>query len=134
MMVMQVKYETYYVPALYWIVGLFLGINMLSLMGGAWIALLPITIQASIIVSVYARKPWAYVVVRIWSALCIFSGVTVWLAVLLRGGEFSRSAGYMAFETLSLFMGVMFFKNAKAVLSQRVCTGATSQQVHHDEI
>jgi 4-amino-4-deoxy-L-arabinose transferase-like glycosyltransferase len=133
-MVMRFKYETYYVPALYATVGILLAVNLLGLMGGAWITLLPIVIQISIVVSVYARKTWAYVVVRVWSAICILSGTTLWLAVLLRGGEFSQPAGYMVFQTLLLPMSFIFFKSAKVVLSKRVHRDAAPREVHQEQI
>ena len=134
-MVMQSKFETYYVPALYSTVGILLALNLLGLMSGIWITLLPIAIQISIIFSVYTRKTWAYLVVRVWSAICIFSGAALWLAVLLRGGEFSHSGGYMVFQTLVLLLGVLFFKSAKAVLSERAhMDAAPSRDMHQEEI
>lgn len=131
-MVMEDKYEAYYVPALYVTVGILLAINLLGLMGGAWITLLPIVIQTSIIASVYACKTWAYVAVRVWSVICIFSGTALWLAVLLRGGEFSHTAGYMVFHTFLLLVSVIFFKSAKVVLSKRARIDAVSPEVHQD--
>lgn len=129
---MQVKYETYYVPALYVTLGMLLVVNLLGLMGGAWITLLPIVIQISIIASVYACKTWAYVAVRVWSAICIFSGMALWLAVLLRGGELSHSAGYMVFQSLLLLISVIFFKGAKVVLSKRIPMDEVSRDMHHE--
>jgi hypothetical protein len=99
-------------------------------MTGAWIALLPIVIQTPIVASVYACKGWAYVAVRVWSAICLFSGAALWLAVLLRGGEFSHSAGYMVFQTLLLLLSAIFFKGAKVVLSKRARMDEASQEMH----
>jgi hypothetical protein len=120
------------VPALYATLGILLATNLLGLLGGAWIKLLPIAIQMSIIASVYTCKAWAYVAVRVWSAICIFSGTAFWLAVLLRGGEFSQTPAFMTFETLLLLMSVMFFKGAKVVLSKRVHLDPVSPEAHQE--
>ncbi|WP_233841720.1 hypothetical protein [Dyella sp. 2HG41-7] len=131
---MQIEFEKFYVPALYATVGSLLAFNISVMAGGAWTALLPITIQALIIVSVMTRRSWAYIVVRIWSAICIVGGASIWLAVLLRGGEFSHSAWYMTYQTLALLLGVIFFKYAKAVLSQEVRVDVSPQQIDQQEV
>jgi hypothetical protein len=130
---MQLKYAACYVPALYATVGIFLTVNLLALMEGIWITLLPIALQTLVIMSVHACKTWAYVVVRVWSAFCVVSGTAFWLVVLLRGG-FSHSAGYTVYETLLLLMGVFFFKNAKVVLSERVHMDAGLQAMRQEDI
>ncbi len=131
---MQLKYETHYIPALYTIVGILLVVNLLALMSGAWLALVAIGIQVVIIASVYARKTWAYLVVRVWSAICILAGVLIWLAVLLRGFEFSHSAGYMIFQTLLLLVGLYFFKGAKVALMARGPAETTPPEMHQEDI
>lgn len=129
---MQVKLGTYYVPALYSIFCIFMAINVLSLVSGSWIALLPIALQTLIIVAVYTRRSCAYLVVRAWAAVLIFSGVGLWLAVLLRGGgEIVQPARNVVWQTLLLFIGVPTFRYAKAFLSQRVRSDVQAQQVHH---
>lgn len=131
---MLATFKAYYVPVLYSIVGIFLAMNVLGLLSGSWISLLPIAIQASVIVSVYMRKPWAYVIVRVWAAICIIAGGAIWLAVLLRGGEIVQPAARVVCQTLLLLVGVPLYKYAKVVLSQRVRMDEALQPIQRQDI
>ncbi|WP_445145051.1 hypothetical protein [Dyella sp. Tek66A03] len=125
---MLARYDKYYVPALYVTVGILLARNALTLASGEWLALLPIGIQATVVWTVFQRKPWAHLIVRIWAAICIVAGASLWLAVLLRGGEIVEPMGRVEFSTFLLIVGLFFMRRAKTVLSPQISGFEAAQQ------
>ncbi|RDS81786.1 hypothetical protein [Dyella psychrodurans] len=109
------KADTYVVKVLYYSMGAFLYLNVISLLSGRWIALLSIAVQALVLISVYFRKTWAYIVVGTWAVVGVISGVTFWLAVLLRGGEIVQPVDRILISNITLILGVYFLRNAKSI-------------------
>lgn len=108
--------NTHYLRILYLTVGVFLILNLISLFNGLRSALVAIAFQALVLASVFTKRSWAYVVVRIWSAFWIFSGISLWLAALLRW-KITEPTSNVVFRSLLLIAGFYFFKYAKSALS-----------------
>jgi hypothetical protein len=108
--------NTYYLRILYLTVGVFLILNLISLLHGLRSALLAIAFQVLVLASVFTKRSWAYIVVRLWSAFWMFSGISLWLAVLLRG-KIIEPTSYVVFRCFLLIAGFYFFKYAKSALS-----------------
>lgn len=115
---MPTNLQKHFVPALYVVLGLLLALNMLALVSGRLLALLPLAVQFAVLGSVYLRKSWSYIAVKLWALVVMLSGVAMWLAVLLDGTAYFHSVPNAVFNTFMLLAGFYFFKFAKPALQQ----------------
>jgi hypothetical protein len=108
--------EKHFVTALYVVVGLFLAINVITLLSGNLLALLALAVQFMVLGAVYFRKPWAHIVVKVWAVIAMLAGLAMWLAVLLDGPKYFHSVFNAVSNTFMIFAGFYFFKFAKPAL------------------
>jgi hypothetical protein len=101
---------------LYAALAVFLSLNSWALVAGNYTALISLTIEAVVLVSVYLAKPWAYIAVRVWACILIVAGAAMWLAVLFGGVAYFHSLGHAAFEVALLVLGLYFFSYSKSGL------------------
>lgn len=113
---MRAMFQRSFSISLYTVVGLLLLVNVVSLLTGSYLALIPLGLQLLVLASVYLHKAWAYIVVRIWAVLLVLAGASMWLAVLFGGTSYFHSAGHAVAYTLVLVLGVYFFIYSKPVL------------------
>jgi hypothetical protein len=110
------KLEKHFVTALYVVLGVFLAINVTTLLLGNLLALLTLGVQVVVLGAVYFRRPWAYIAVKVWAVIAMLAGLAMWLAVLLDGPKYFHSMFHAVSNTLMLFACSYFFKFAKPAL------------------
>ena len=114
--VMPQNLEKHFVTSLYVVLGLLLAINVMALLSGRLLSLLTLAVQFVVLGAVYFRKPWAYIVVKVWAVIAMLAGLAMWLAVLLAGPKYFHSVFHAVSNTLMLIAGFYFFKFAKPAL------------------
>jgi hypothetical protein len=67
--------NSFYIKALYTTLVVFLVVNLFYLMLGAWLALLPIVVQTSILVLLIRRVEFVKILIRIWAIVLLISGI-----------------------------------------------------------
>jgi hypothetical protein len=103
---------------LYAALAVFLSLNGWALVAGNYAALLSLSIETVVLVSVYFAQPWAYIAVRVWACVLIAAGAAMWLAVLFGGIAYFRSPAHAVFEVSLLVLGLYFFIYSKSGLQQ----------------
>jgi len=115
---MPTNLHKHFVPALYIVLGVLLAINILALVSGRLLALLPLAVQFAVLGSIYLRKSWSYIAVKLWALVVMLAGAAMWLAVLLDGAAYFHSVLNAVFKTFMLLGGFYFFKFAKTSLQK----------------
>ncbi len=117
--IMPVWFPKAYRLVLYAFLFVLLTVNSLRLISGDLSALLPIAIQATTLIGLLTRNPWTWILVCIWSAIAVFSGITLWLAILVRGAITEPMFQFTLINAL-MFTGIFF------LLFARKCIGSVS--------
>lgn len=112
------NFKTYYVALLYLVAGVLLITNLVAVISGLLMALLPLSLQVAVLFAVYLRKPWSYVVVVVWSIVGMISGAAMWLAILLRSGDITQSNFDLIFRSAMLFVCLFFLVFARQALGR----------------
>jgi hypothetical protein len=115
-----------FVGILYVVAGVYLFFNSLSLLSGQVLALLPITVQLTVLISVYRRTEWAWKVVLAWGAFMIVAGGAHWLAMVLRPEPIDFTSFNNLRLTASLVLGWYFVTYSREFLSARASERARS--------
>lgn len=113
------NFKTYYVALLYLVAGLLLVTNLMAVVSGRLMALLPLSFQVAVLFAVYLRKRWSYMVVVAWSIVGMISGAAMWLAILLRGGAITQSNFDLIFRSAMLCVCLFFVVFARQALRSR---------------
>lgn len=113
---MKEHFDRIYILALYCILGTLMAINAISLIAGAFVALIPLVFQGTVVYALVKYKPWAAQIVIAWSALAIISAIATLIAASL-GDDASAKTVY--FRIATLLLGCFFAYFAKTVISRR---------------
>jgi hypothetical protein len=105
-------------PVLYAALFAFLAINGWALVAGNYFALIPLSIEIVVLVSVYLGKPWSFIAVRVWACVLVIAGAATWLAVLLDGVAHLHSPARTVILTVMLMLGLYFLAYSKSALQQ----------------
>jgi hypothetical protein len=106
----------FYRRALYASIAILLAMNVATLMNGRFIALIPLSVQCLVLSSVYLKKSWAILVVKVWASLLMVVGLLMWCAVALDGRSHFHSLLEGVVNTLAMIMGWYFFRYARCAL------------------
>ena len=108
-----------FVAVLYTVAGIYLAFNVLLLLAGSIVALLPITIQLSVLIFVYRRADWIWKLVLAWGVFMMIAGGAHWLTRLLD----PMPVDFLSFNNIrlsaSLVLGIYFIAYAREHLSAR---------------
>lgn len=117
---MPIFFDRFYIASLYVFLGMLIAVNVISIIMGAYLALVPLLVQSMVVFGVRTSKPWAVRAIVVWSVLAIVSGATLWISTWIGGAGNKEPIPMVLLRTSSLFAGIFFVLFAKSVLSRRV--------------
>jgi hypothetical protein len=106
-----------YMSILYSTLGALLFVNLILWIGGGSVAAVSAALQGAVIASVYFRVKWAPKIVIIWALIPALSATMMWLAAILRGGEFVQSASMVIYKTVLMIVCIYLMTFASAALT-----------------
>jgi len=113
---MNKHFDRLYVYSLYLIIGTLMIVNLISLLSGTYLAIIPLVFQGAVIFAVIQEKPWAAKIVVTWAAVAIIGAIASLLAVSLGDSEATKR---VYFHVSSLVAGTFFAFFAKEVFARR---------------
>jgi hypothetical protein len=115
-----------FVGILYLGTGVHLFFNVLALLSGQLVALLPVAVQGAVILSVYLRTEWAWKLVCVWGAFMLIAGGARWLANLIGPEPIEFLSANNLRLTAWLGLGIYLLVFAREFLSERVALASKS--------
>jgi len=114
---MNNKFNRLYINALYVIIGLMMTVNTISFFSGAYIALLPLALQSTIVFALIKHKSWTSKIVSLWATLLILGGALSLFAAIM-GNRYSVSSTLL--HLFCIIAGLFFAYFANSVFSSHI--------------